>query len=240
MQDFGSLNIPQHVAIIMDGNGRWAKSRFLPRTAGHKKGLETVREVVRDAAEIGIRYLTLFGFSSENWKRPEDEVRDLMGLLRFYLKRETQSLHQQNVRLRVIGNRSRLALDIQENLKSVEALTANNTGLTLIIALSYGSRDEIVHAAKTIARNVADGACSVDEVSEDMISSCLFTHDIPDPDLLIRTSGEQRVSNFLLWQIAYAELVFVDTLWPDFKKQDLLAAIAEYGQRERRYGGLSG
>jgi len=240
VQDSQSLcKIPNHVAIIMDGNGRWAKSRCLPRTAGHKKGMEVVRDVVRASAEIGIKYLTLFGFSSENWRRPESEVSDLMGLLRFYLKREAKELHKQNVRMLVIGDRSKLASDIQKQVTYVEDLTSENTGLTVIIALSYGARDELVTAARTLAKQVQAGDILAEDITEDVFSASLFTKDIPDPDLLIRTSGEQRISNFLLWQIAYAEFVFVDTLWPDFTKETLLAALSEYSRRERRYGAVS-
>jgi len=231
--------VPRHVAIIMDGNGRWAKARHLPRAAGHRKGMETVREVVRVAGELGISYLTLFGFSSENWKRPETEVKDLMGLLRLYLKREALDLHRQGVRLLVIGDRARLAADIQESLAEVETLTAANTSLTLIIALSYGGRAEIVHAAQRIAEDARDGALDPASLTEDAFAARLFTDGIPDPDLLIRTSGEQRISNFLLWQLAYTEFVFVDTLWPDFDRESLLSALGEYGRRERRYGAVS-
>jgi len=239
VQDQVLENTPTHVAIIMDGNGRWAKSRFLPRSAGHKKGMETVRSVVRAAGELGIRYLTLFGFSSENWKRPQSEISDLMGLLRIYLQREAKSLHEQNVRLRIIGDRTKLAKDIQDKLVEVEALTEKNTGLTLCIALSYGSRNEIVLAAQKIAEKLQAGVITSEEITEEAFSAALFTHDVPDPDVLIRTSGEQRISNFLLWQIAYTELVFVDTLWPDFTKTDLIHALREFGQRERRYGAIS-
>ncbi|WP_337995642.1 isoprenyl transferase [Oleispirillum naphthae] len=231
--------VPRHVAIIMDGNGRWAKARHLPRAAGHRKGVEAVREVVRVAGEIGVSYLTLFGFSSENWKRPETEVRDLMGLLRLYLRREARELHGQGVRLRVIGDRARLAADIREQLAEVEALTAANTALTLVIALSYGGRAEIVEAARRLAAEVRDGALAPEAIDEAAFSARLFAPDIPDPDLLIRTSGEQRISNFLLWQLAYTEFVFVETLWPDFDRAALLAALGEYGRRERRYGAIT-
>ncbi|MGE4528405.1 MAG: isoprenyl transferase [Rhodospirillaceae bacterium] len=230
---------PRHVAIIMDGNGRWAKARHLPRAAGHRKGVEAVREVVRAAGELGVSYLTLFGFSSENWKRPETEVRDLMGLLRLYLRREARELHGQGVRLRIIGDRTRLAADIQEQLAEVEALTAANTALTLVIALSYGGRAEIVEAARRLAAEVRDGALAPEAIDEAAFSARLFAPDIPDPDLLIRTSGEQRISNFLLWQLAYTEFVFVETLWPDFDRAALQAALGEYGRRERRYGSIS-
>lgn len=229
---------PRHVAIIMDGNGRWAKARHLPRAAGHRKGMEAVRAVVRAAGELGIEYLTLFGFSSENWKRPEDEVKDLMGLLRIYLRRDARDLHEQGVRLRIIGDRARLAQDIQDQLDEVEALTANNTALTLMIALSYGGRDELVQAARSLAVDVAAGRISPDAIDDAAFASRLFTHGVPDPDLLIRTSGEQRISNFLLWQLAYTEFVFVETLWPDFDRESLSAALDVYARRERRYGAV--
>ncbi|MBN2753160.1 MAG: isoprenyl transferase [Rhodospirillaceae bacterium] len=230
--------IPRHVAIIMDGNGRWAKARHLPRVAGHRKGMEAVRVVVRAAGELGIDYLTLFGFSSENWKRPEAEVSDLMGLLRLYLRREARELHAQGVRLRVIGDRSRLAPDIQDQLMGVEAMTRDNTGLTLVIALSYGGRAEIICAAQQVAEDVKRGVLAPEDITEETFSAHLFTGDIPDPDLLIRTSGEKRISNFLLWQMAYTEFVFIDTFWPDFDRAALLSALGEYGQRERRYGAI--
>lgn len=231
---------PRHVAIIMDGNGRWAKARHLPRAAGHRKGMEAVRAVVRAAGEFGVQYLTLFGFSSENWKRPEDEIKDLMGLLRIYLRNEARELHQQGVRLRIIGDRTRLAPDIQEQLDAVERMTAHNTALTLMIALSYGGRDELVCAARGIARDVAAGRLAPDAVDEAAFARHLFTDGVPDPDLLIRTSGEQRISNFLLWQMAYTEFVFVDTLWPDFDRDSLAAALDVFARRERRYGAVVG
>jgi len=229
---------PRHVAIIMDGNGRWAKARHLPRAAGHRKGMEAVRAVVRAAGDLGVEYLTLFGFSSENWKRPEDEVKDLMGLLRIYLRRDARDLHQQGVRLRIIGDRTRLAPDIQEQLDEVEALTANNKTLTLMIALSYGGRDELVQVARSLAADVANGKLAPEAIDEAAFSARLFTEGVPDPDLLIRTSGEQRISNFLLWQMAYTEFVFVDTLWPDFNRESLSAALDIFARRERRYGAV--
>ena len=229
---------PRHVAIIMDGNGRWAKARHLPRAAGHRKGMEAVRAVVRAAGDLGVEYLTLFGFSSENWKRPEDEVKDLMGLLRIYLRRDARDLHQQGVRLRIIGDRTRLAPDIQEQLDEVEALTANNKTLTLMIALSYGGRDELVQVARSLAADVANGKLAPEAIDEAVFSARLFTEGVPDPDLLIRTSGEQRISNFLLWQMAYTEFVFVDTLWPDFNRESLSAALDIFARRERRYGAV--
>jgi len=236
----GTGRAPAHVAIIMDGNGRWARARGLPRVAGHKRGAEAVRRTIRAAGELGIRYLTLFGFSSENWKRPADEVNDLMGLLRHYLRAELAELHQNGVRIRIIGDRSRLAPDIVTLIENAEATTAANTGLTLIVALSYGARAEIAMAVRSLARRLAAGEITADDIGENAVSASLWTSGIPDPDLIIRSSGEKRLSNFLLWQSAYAELVFVDTLWPDFGKDDLMAAIDEFHRRERRYGAAGG
>jgi len=227
---------PVHVAIIMDGNGRWAKARGLPRTAGHKKGVEAVRRTVEAARELGIGYLTIFSFSSENWRRPEEEVTDLMGLLRFYLRSEIAELHKAGVRLRVIGERARLSSDIVRLIENAEDLTAANTTMTLVVALSYGSRQEIVLAARRLAEDARAGLIDPEGIDEAALTARLFTADIPDPDLIIRTSGEQRLSNFLLWQSAYAEFVFTDTLWPDFTKRDLEAAIEEFHRRERRFG----
>lgn len=227
---------PVHVAIIMDGNGRWAKARGLPRTAGHKKGVEAVRRTVEAARELGIGYLTIFSFSSENWRRPEEEVSDLMGLLRFYLRSEIAELHKAGVRLRVMGDRTRLAEDINRLIDQAEGLTADNKALTLVVALSYGSRQEIAMAARRLAEEVKAGRLDPAAIDEEAVAARLYTADIPDPDLIVRTSGEQRLSNFLLWQSAYSELVFVDTLWPDFTKRDLEAAIEEFHRRERRFG----
>jgi undecaprenyl diphosphate synthase len=230
---------PCHVAIIMDGNGRWARARGLTRAAGHKRGAEATREVVRGACELGISYLTLFGFSSENWKRPASEVGGLMGLLRLYLRSEIADLHKNGVRLRVIGERSRLARDIVALIENAEEQTRGNTALALTVALSYGARVEIVEAARRICRDVAAGRLREEQIDEETFTSYLATAGIPDPDLIVRTSGEQRLSNFLLWQSAYSELVFTDRLWPDFTKQDLEDAIREYHRRERRYGATS-
>ncbi|MDR6771006.1 isoprenyl transferase [Azospirillum sp. BE72] len=234
--DNRSNTAPGHVAIIMDGNGRWAKARGLPRTAGHKKGVDAVRRTVEAARELGIGTLTIFSFSSENWRRPEEEISDLMGLLRFYLRSEVAELHRAGIRLRVIGDRKRLSDDINRLIANAEEMTRDNRVMTLVVALSYGSRLEIVHAARRLAEEVAAGRLSPDAIDEDALSARLYTADIPDPDLIIRTSGEKRISNFLLWQAAYAELVFVDTLWPDFTKRDLEAAIEEFHRRERRFG----
>ena len=232
--------LPRHIAIIMDGNGRWAEARGLPRIAGHRRGAEAVRRTLVAAGELGIPYLTLFGFSSENWKRPHEEVDDLMGLLRHYLRGEIAELHKNGVRLRVIGELGRLSADLVTLIANAEALTRDNRGINLTIALSYGGRAEIVAATRAIAAEVAAGRLCVEAVDEDLIAGHLFTADLPDPDLLIRTSGEQRISNFLLWQCAYAELVFTKTLWPDFGRSDLEQAIADYCCRERRYGASVG
>jgi undecaprenyl diphosphate synthase len=228
--------LPRHVAIIMDGNGRWARARALPRIAGHRRGGEAVRRTVAAAQQLGIPYLTLFGFSSENWRRPIGEVHDLMALLRHYLRGEIADLHKNGIRLRVIGHLSRLAPDIVDLIAEAEALTRGNSAINLTIALSYGGRAEIVAAARAIAEQAASGLLDPAEVTEELLARHLFTADLPDPDLLIRTSGEQRISNFLLWQCAYAELVFTKTLWPDFSKDDLEQAIDEYCGRDRRYG----
>ena len=232
--------LPRHIAIIMDGNGRWAQARGLPRIAGHRRGAEAVRRTVTAAGELGIPYLTLFGFSSENWKRPLEEVDDLMGLLRHYLRGEIAELHRNGVRLRVIGELGRLAPDIVTLIANAEALTRDNGGVNLTIALSYGGRAEIIAAVRALAVKARSGELLPEAVDEAVISRHLLTADIPDPDLLIRTSGEQRISNFLLWQCAYSELVFTKTLWPDFGQADLEQAIADYGGRERRYGASVG
>ena len=231
---------PAHVAIIMDGNGRWAKARGLPRSAGHHRGAESVRRAVEGARELGIGYLTLYAFSSENWKRPAAEVDDLMGLLRLYLRRELAELDSNQVRVRFIGERERLPVDIVALIEEAEARTAGNRGLTLVIALNYGSQAEMARAAQALAREVASGRLLPQDIDETLFRSRLQTADMPDPDIVIRTSGEQRLSNFLLWQAAYAELVFLDILWPDFGKKDLAAAVEEFHRRERRYGAING
>lgn len=230
--------VPVHVCVIMDGNGRWASSRGLPRAEGHRRGADAARAVIKEAARLGVKYLTLFGFSSENWKRPSGEVTDLMGLLRLYLRKELAELHKQGVRFRVIGERARLPEDVQELIATAEKRTQDNTGLNLVIALSYGARVEILNAAKTLAQKVKLGLLEASDIDEGVFSAHLETADIPDPDLLIRTSGEQRLSNFLLWQCAYTEFVFTDVLWPDFGAQDLRDAIETFQSRERRYGAL--
>ena len=231
---------PNHVAIIMDGNGRWAKARGLPRVAGHRRGADAVRRVVRGAGELGIPVLTLFAFSTENWTRPADEVSDLMGLLRHYLRNELEELRKNGVRLRVIGNRDGLAQDIVGDIADAENMTHGNSRIDVNICINYGSRDEILRATRSLARQVAAGELAADRIDANLFERELLTAGVPDPDLLIRTSGEQRISNFLLWQCAYSELVFVDTLWPDFGKEDLERATAEFRRRERRYGGVRG
>jgi undecaprenyl diphosphate synthase len=224
----------------MDGNGRWAKARGLPRIAGHRRGAEAARRTVIAAAELGVPYLTLFGFSSENWKRPTTEIQDLMGLLRHYLFGEITELHRNGVRLRVIGELGRLAPDITSLIEHAQTVTRDNSRITLTIALSYGGRAEIVAAVRAIAERVASGSLAAKVIDEDCLARHLFTTELPDPDLLIRTSGEQRISNFLLWQSAYSELIFTKTLWPDFSKRDLEQAIDEFCGRERRYGASVG
>lgn len=230
--------LPQHVAIIMDGNGRWARQRGLPRVEGHRVGAESARAIVRAAAELGIKYLTLYAFSQENWNRPKDEVDALMKYLAHYLKTETAELQKHNVKLDVIGHIYRLPEHIQRLLKKTVDTLSKNTGLTLIVALSYSGRSEIVDAVRAIAQKVKRGKLDPDEITEQVFAQHLYTHDWPDPDLLIRTSGEMRVSNFLLWQISYTELVVVPTLWPDFRKAQFYAALEEYARRHRRFGGV--
>lgn len=234
----GSSSVPRHVAIIMDGNGRWAKKRHLPRIAGHRKGIEAARNTVRAAGDLGIDVLTLYAFSTENWRRPADEVNDLMGLLRHFIRTDIDELAANGVRLRVIGDYRALAPDLVDLIEGACARTADNVRTTLVIALNYGSQAEIAEAAKTLARRAVAGDLDPSDIDPSMIDSLLQTADLPPPDLLIRTSGERRLSNFLMWQLAYAELLFVDTLWPDFGKAELSAAIADFGARERRFGGL--
>jgi undecaprenyl diphosphate synthase len=228
--------IPVHVAIIMDGNGRWAAAHGLPRTSGHRQGAEAVRRAVEASIELGIGHLTLFGFSSENWKRPESEIRDLMSLLERYLRSEIAELHKNNVRLRIIGDRTVFAPDLAKLMSEGEALTRSNNRLNLTIALNYGGRADIVQAVRRAAEEVRLGRLDPSDITEERFAGWLLTEGLPDPDLLIRTSGEQRISNFLLWQSAYTEFVFLDILWPDFSKRDLESAITEFGRRERRYG----
>ena len=231
-------SLPQHVAVIMDGNGRWAKQHGLPRVEGHRRGADSAREIIRTAGELGIKYLTLYAFSAENWNRPKDEVDALMKYLTHYLKTETPELNKNNVHLEVIGQIYRLPENVQEHLKRSIATLSKNNGLTLVMALSYGSRIEIVDAVRRISEEVKRGKLDPADINEKVISDYLWTRNIPDPDLLIRTSGEMRVSNFLLWQISYAEMVITPTLWPDFKKPQFFAALEEYARRHRRFGGV--
>ncbi len=230
--------LPAHIAIIMDGNGRWAKQRHLPRVEGHRNGVESVRATVRACGELGIKYLTLYAFSVENWNRPKDEVDTLMKYLARFLKGEIGELNRNNVRLEVIGQIYRLPEFVQDQLKKTQAALAKNNGLTLTLALSYGGRTEIVECMRTIAQKVKDGQLDPAEITEQVITQHLYTRNMPDPDLLIRTSGEMRVSNFLLWQISYAELVVTPVLWPDFRKPQLCEALEEYARRHRRFGGI--
>jgi undecaprenyl diphosphate synthase len=227
---------PRHVAIIMDGNGRWAAARGLPRIEGHRRGVEAMRRAVRAAIELRISYLTVYSFSAENWSRPREEVQSLLGLLHRFIRNDLAELHASNVRVRVIGARTDLAPEIADLLREAEQVTQANTGLTLVVAFNYGSRQEIAAAARALAEMVAQGRLAPEEIDADAIAARLDTADIPDPDLIIRTSGEQRLSNFLLWQAAYAEFVFLPILWPDFDKAAFAAAIAEYAHRDRRFG----
>jgi len=233
-----AFDVPRHVAIIMDGNGRWAAARGLPRAEGHRRGVEALRRTIRAAGEIGIKIVTIFSFSAENWLRPQSEIGELMGLLRRFIRNDLAELHKSNVRVRIIGERAGLDPDIGRLLTEAEELTRNNDGLILVVAFNYGARQEIVRAARRIAEEIAQGRMSSADVDMDSITRFLDAPDIPDPDLIIRTSGEQRLSNFLLWQSAYSELVFVPTYWPDFDRAALETAIREYQQRERRFGGL--
>lgn len=233
----GGASVPRHVAIIMDGNGRWAKARGLPRVAGHRQGAEAARKVLRAAGEAGVECLTLYAFSSENWRRPEEEVNDLMGLLRFYISAELDTLHREGIRIRVIGDHKAFQPDVARMVDQAIARTAGNQRMTLAIALNYGARAEILNAARLLAARAAGGDLKPGEIDEAAFDAALDTAGLPPLDLLIRTSGEQRLSNFLLWQAAYAELLFVDTLWPDFDGDALQAALAAYAARERRFGG---
>lgn len=232
-----NLKIPSHVAVIMDGNGRWAQRRGLPRAAGHKHGAEAARRVVRAAGDLGIKYITLFGFSSENWSRPAEEVKQIMYLLRYYLRAETAELHRNNAKLQVIGDRSYFEPDLIRLIENAETLTADNTAIYVTIALNYGGRNDILQAAARLAKKAMEDGLTPDfEYMQEHFPEALMTHGIPDPDIIIRTSGEQRLSNFLLWQSAYAEFIFSKTLWPDFDKSDLESALHEFAGRERRFG----
>lgn len=229
----------QHIAIIMDGNGRWAQKRNLPRTAGHKQGIEACKKAVRAAGELGVKYLTLFGFSTENWSRPAEEIQELMRLLRLYLRAETADLHRNNIRIQMIGERSAFSDDVIELIENAEKLTADNDALYLTIALNYGGRDDITRAAANMAAMMAKkNIAPTPDNAQEFFPQFLYTADMPDPDVLIRTSGEKRISNFLLWQCAYSEFVFSDTLWPDFQQSDMEAAILEFQRRDRRYGAI--
>lgn len=231
--------VPSHVAVIMDGNGRWAQLRGLPRQEGHRRGLEALRRTVKNAADLGIEFLTLYSFSTENWRRPATEVSFLMGLLKRFVEKDLAELDASNVRVRIIGGRDDLSPDLRLLVENAEAMTRDNTGMTLVIAFNYGARDEITRAARQLAADVAAGRIAADAIDEAAIAARLDTADMPDPGLVIRTSGETRVSNFLLWQAAYAEFVFTPVLWPDFDRAALEEALAEYRRRERRFGGLS-
>ncbi len=237
MED-NKYQIPEHVAIILDGNGRWAKKRFLPRKAGHVAGSKTVEQICEDAWNLGIRYLTVYAFSTENWKRPQDEVNALMKLLRQYLKDCIKRSTKNNMCVRVLGDISPLDEDLKASIVELEEVSKNNTGLHFQVALNYGSRDEMLRAVRRMAEDVSEGRMTLEEIDEEHFSDCLDTKGIPDPDLLIRTSGEERLSNFLLWQLAYTEFYFTDVLWPDFNKKELQKAIEYYNKRDRRFGGV--
>lgn len=237
-EELNGLVIPQHVALILDGNGRWAKKRGLPRTAGHKKGCEAVENIVEVAARMGIRYLTVYGFSTENWKRPEEEVSTLMQLFRFYAKRLQKIATANNVRVRMIGERSRFAPDLQKAIEGLETSTRDNTGLTFVIAVNYGGRDEITRAVRRMTLDAKNGVIEPSDITEETVASYLDTAGMPDPDLMIRTSGELRLSNYLLWQLAYAEFYVTDCLWPDFDEEELKNAICAFNRRDRRFGGI--
>ncbi len=236
--DISGMNIPEHIAIILDGNGRWAKKRFLPRNAGHAAGARTVEQIIEDAHDIGVKYLTVYAFSTENWNRPDDEVKALMKLLRDYLSNCIERANKNNMRVKVIGDRRRLDKDIVNKINELEQVSATNTGITFIIALNYGSRDEMTRAVQKLVKEAKEGRINSEDINEQVIGDCLDTAGIPDPDLLIRTSGEIRLSNYLLWQLAYTEFYFTDVLWPDFNKEELKKAIVKYNQRDRRFGGV--
>lgn len=236
--DINLDKVPAHIAIIMDGNGRWAKSRFMPRTYGHKVGVETIRKVVKECSRLGVKYLTLYAFSTENWKRPKEEVSALMGLLVKYLRNELEELHKNNVKILTIGDISKLPQACIEELDHAKEKTKDNRGLVMSLALNYGGRNDLVNAVKNISQEVVDGKISVDDICDDLISSHLSTKESPDPDLVVRTSGEQRLSNFLLWELAYSEFYFADIHWPDFDEKELQKAIFAYQSRDRRFGGI--
>ena len=233
-----NLNVPQHVAIILDGNGRWAKKKHLPRNVGHAQGSKTVEKIIEDANDMGIKYLTVYAFSTENWKRPQDEVNALMKLLRDYLKICIKRANKNNMKVRVIGDISGLSEDLQQKILELEEVSKNNTGINFTIALNYGSRDEMVRAMKAMTDDIEVGNLKKEDITEDTFKNYLDTKELPDPDLLIRTSGEERLSNFMLWQLAYTEFYFTDVLWPDFNKKELKKAIEYYNGRDRRFGGI--
>lgn len=230
--------LPQHLGIIMDGNGRWAKKRGLPRSAGHSVGASNFRTITKYCSSIGIPYLTVYAFSTENWKRPQEEVESLMKLFKQYLEEALRDFQEENIKVRFLGDRNAFAPDLRALIASTEKASANKTGMVLNIAMNYGGRDEIVMAAKRLAQEVKDGKISVDQINEQVVSDCLYTAGQPDPDLIIRPSGEYRTSNFLLWQSAYSEYIIMDILWPDFKPKDLEKALDEYSMRNRRFGGV--
>ena len=232
------MNIPQHIAIILDGNGRWAKKKGMPRNFGHTQGSKNVERICEDAYKMGVKYLTVYAFSTENWKRPKEEVDALMNLLRNYMKTCLKTAEKNRMRVRVLGDKTALDDDIRSRIAELEEATKNNDGLNFQIALNYGSRDEMVRAMKNMCMDVKEGKLEAEQIDENLFESYLDTHDIPDPDLMIRTSGEQRLSNYLLWQLAYSEFYFTDVLWPDFTKEDLAEAIAYYNGRDRRFGGV--
>ena len=232
------MNIPQHIAIILDGNGRWAKKKGMPRNFGHTQGSKNVERICEDAYKMGVKYLTVYAFSTENWKRPKDEVDALMNLLRNYMKTCLKTAEKNRMRVRVLGDKTALDDDIRTRIAELEDATKNNDGLNFQIALNYGSRDEMVRAMKKMSLDIKNGKIEAEQIDEKLFETYLDTHDIPDPDLMIRTSGEQRLSNYLLWQLAYSEFYFTDVLWPDFTKEDLAKAIEYYNGRDRRFGGV--
>ncbi len=238
MAEQRQANAPRHVAIIMDGNGRWAKKRFLPRNAGHAQGSRVAEQICEDAFDLGIEYLTIYAFSTENWQRPKEEVDALMNLLRKYMKDSIERSSKNNMRVRVIGDISRLDEDLQQSIRKLEEISSTNTGLKFQVAINYGGRDEIVRAAKQMAKDCVEGRCNPDELTEELFYQYFDTKDIPYPDLMIRTSGELRTSNFLPWQLAYSEFYFTDVLWPEFNKKELQKAIDYYNRRDRRFGGV--
>ncbi|KAB1437672.1 isoprenyl transferase [Candidatus Galacturonibacter soehngenii] len=234
------MNIPQHIAIILDGNGRWAAKKGMPRNYGHTQGAKTVERICEDAYKLGVKYLTVYAFSTENWNRPQNEVDALMTLLRNYMKTCTRTATKNNMKVKVIGDKSKLDVDLQKSIANLEESSKNNTGLNFQVAINYGSRNEIVRAVKKIIIDKDENKLNIDDIDEKILDSYLDTKDIPDPDLLIRTSGELRLSNFLLWQLAYAEFYVTDVLWPDFTKDELVKAIEQYNNRDRRFGGVKG